>query len=84
MAIPQVQFYTLHSDEMQDLASVFNADCVPMYSKEESGFMAVPMVQKGVVVVAVDYDTAPKGIFPFEYQISIFLCLISNQNSKTI
>ncbi|CAL8332227.1 unnamed protein product [Merluccius merluccius] len=30
-------------------------------SKEESGFMAVPMVQKGVVVVAVDYDTAPKG-----------------------
>ncbi|XP_037328867.2 kynurenine formamidase isoform X2 [Pungitius pungitius] len=30
-------------------------------SKEESGFMAVPLVDKGVVVVAVDYDTAPKG-----------------------
>lgn len=30
-------------------------------SKEESGFMAVPLVSKGVVVVAVDYDIAPKG-----------------------
>ncbi|XP_036391485.1 kynurenine formamidase [Megalops cyprinoides] len=30
-------------------------------SKEESGFMAVPLAQKGVVVVAVGYDTAPKG-----------------------
>uniref|UniRef100_H3D961 Kynurenine formamidase n=1 Tax=Tetraodon nigroviridis TaxID=99883 RepID=H3D961_TETNG len=30
-------------------------------SKEESGFMAVPLVDKGVVVVAVDYDVAPKG-----------------------
>ncbi|XP_062868892.1 kynurenine formamidase [Trichomycterus rosablanca] len=30
-------------------------------SKEESGFMAVPLVQKGVVVVAVDYSIAPKG-----------------------
>ncbi|KAG9334550.1 hypothetical protein JZ751_007486 [Albula glossodonta] len=30
-------------------------------SKEESGFMAVPLVQKGVVVVAVGYETAPKG-----------------------
>lgn len=30
-------------------------------SKEESGFMAVPLVDKGVVVVAVDYDIAPKG-----------------------
>lgn len=30
-------------------------------SKEESGFMAVPLISKGVVVVAVDYDTAPKG-----------------------
>ncbi|TNN45160.1 Kynurenine formamidase [Liparis tanakae] len=29
--------------------------------KEESGFMAVPLIDKGVVVVAVDYDTAPKG-----------------------
>lgn len=36
-----------------------------MYSKEESGFMAIPMVEKGVVVVAVDYDLAPKGICPF-------------------
>ncbi|XP_045904424.1 kynurenine formamidase isoform X2 [Micropterus dolomieu] len=31
------------------------------YSKEESGFMAVPLVDKGVVVVAVGYDIAPKG-----------------------
>ncbi|KAI1886460.1 hypothetical protein AGOR_G00195980 [Albula goreensis] len=30
-------------------------------SKEESGFMAVPLIQKGVVVVAVGYETAPKG-----------------------
>ncbi|KAI5616635.1 kynurenine formamidase isoform X1, partial [Silurus asotus] len=30
-------------------------------SKEESGFMAVPLTQKGVVVVAVDYSIAPKG-----------------------
>lgn len=30
-------------------------------SKEESGFMAVPLVHKGVVVVAVGYDIAPKG-----------------------
>lgn len=30
-------------------------------SKEESGFIAVPLISKGVVVVAVDYDTAPKG-----------------------
>ncbi|XP_040041831.1 kynurenine formamidase isoform X1 [Gasterosteus aculeatus] len=30
-------------------------------SKEQSGFMAVPLVDKGVVVVAVGYDTAPKG-----------------------
>ncbi len=38
---------------------VFNA--LFSHSKEESGFMAVPLVDKGVVVVAVDYDTAPKG-----------------------
>ncbi|XP_048871496.1 kynurenine formamidase isoform X1 [Brienomyrus brachyistius] len=31
------------------------------FSKEESGFMALPLVQKGVAVVAVDYDIAPKG-----------------------
>lgn len=30
-------------------------------SKEESGFMAVPLAHNGVVVVAVDYSTAPKG-----------------------
>lgn len=30
-------------------------------SKEESGFMAVPLASKGVVVVAVGYDVAPKG-----------------------
>ncbi|KAJ8283176.1 hypothetical protein COCON_G00020260 [Conger conger] len=30
-------------------------------SKEESGFIAGPLVQKGVVVVAVGYQTAPKG-----------------------
>ncbi|KAJ8367536.1 hypothetical protein AAFF_G00315090 [Aldrovandia affinis] len=30
-------------------------------SKEESGFLALPLVQKGVVVVAVGYETAPKG-----------------------
>ncbi|MCI4383247.1 hypothetical protein PGIGA_G00024280 [Pangasianodon gigas] len=30
-------------------------------SKEESGFMAVPLAQKGVVVVAVEYSIAPKG-----------------------
>lgn len=30
-------------------------------SKEESGFMAVPLISKGVIVVAVDYDNAPKG-----------------------
>ncbi|KAG9337901.1 hypothetical protein JZ751_027554 [Albula glossodonta] len=30
-------------------------------SKEESGFMAVPLVQRGVAVAAVGYDIAPKG-----------------------
>ncbi|KAL4648645.1 kynurenine formamidase isoform X1 [Arapaima gigas] len=30
-------------------------------SKEESGFLAVPLVQRGVAVVAVGYDIAPKG-----------------------
>ncbi|XP_041696844.1 kynurenine formamidase isoform X2 [Coregonus clupeaformis] len=30
-------------------------------SKDESGFMAVPLVHKGIVVVAVGYDIAPKG-----------------------
>uniref|UniRef100_A0A8C7X4G0 Arylformamidase n=1 Tax=Oryzias sinensis TaxID=183150 RepID=A0A8C7X4G0_9TELE len=30
-------------------------------SKEESGFLAVPLTEKGVVVVAVGYDIAPKG-----------------------
>lgn len=32
-----------------------------IFSKEESGFMAVPLIDKGVVVVAVGYDIAPKG-----------------------
>ncbi|XP_016890581.1 kynurenine formamidase isoform X2 [Cynoglossus semilaevis] len=31
------------------------------FSKEESGFMAVPLISRDVVVVAVDYDIAPKG-----------------------
>ncbi|KAJ8345857.1 hypothetical protein SKAU_G00300500 [Synaphobranchus kaupii] len=31
------------------------------FSKEESGFIAVPLVQRGVAMVAVDYDIAPKG-----------------------
>ncbi|KAK7118963.1 hypothetical protein R3I94_020969 [Phoxinus phoxinus] len=30
-------------------------------SKDESGFLAPPLVQKGVVVVAVGYSTAPTG-----------------------
>ncbi|NP_001017677.1 kynurenine formamidase [Danio rerio] len=30
-------------------------------SKDESGFLAVPLVQKGAVVVAVGYSIAPKG-----------------------
>ncbi|NXY92633.1 KFA formamidase, partial [Alcedo cyanopectus] len=30
-------------------------------SKEESGFAAPPLVSRGVMVVAVGYDTAPKG-----------------------
>ncbi|XP_018600940.2 kynurenine formamidase isoform X2 [Scleropages formosus] len=30
-------------------------------SKEESGFLAAPLVQRGVAVVAVGYDIAPKG-----------------------
>ncbi|XP_076133864.1 kynurenine formamidase isoform X1 [Alosa pseudoharengus] len=30
-------------------------------SKAESGFMAVPLVSRGVAVVAVDYSIAPKG-----------------------
>ncbi|NXX13120.1 KFA formamidase, partial [Podargus strigoides] len=30
-------------------------------SKDESGFAALPLVSRGVAVVAVGYDTAPKG-----------------------
>ncbi|XP_061080866.1 kynurenine formamidase-like isoform X2 [Conger conger] len=30
-------------------------------SKEESGFIAVPLVQRGVAMAAMDYDIAPKG-----------------------
>lgn len=40
---------------------VFNVDAFLSQSKEESGFMAVPLIDKGVVVVAVGYDIAPKG-----------------------
>ncbi|KAM4583876.1 kynurenine formamidase isoform 3-T3 [Odontesthes bonariensis] len=35
--------------------------CFCLFSKDESGFMAVPLIDKGVVVVAVGYDIAPKG-----------------------
>uniref|UniRef100_H2U8U6 Arylformamidase n=1 Tax=Takifugu rubripes TaxID=31033 RepID=H2U8U6_TAKRU len=46
-------------------------------SKEESGFMAVPLVDKGVVVVAVDYDIAPK-VLSFSLALSFtnghFVC----------
>ncbi|XP_069511350.1 kynurenine formamidase [Ambystoma mexicanum] len=31
------------------------------FSKEESGFMAAPLVAKGIAVAAIDYDIAPKG-----------------------
>lgn len=41
---------------------VFYPGALCLKSKEESGFMAVPLVDKGVVVVAVDYDIAPKGM----------------------
>ncbi len=48
------------------LVQVFHADALCSHSKEESGFMAVPLVGKGVVVVAVGYDIAPKGrVFSF-------------------
>ncbi|KAM9296768.1 kynurenine formamidase [Gastrophryne carolinensis] len=30
-------------------------------SKEESGFMAPPLVSRGIAVMAMDYDIAPKG-----------------------
>nr|XP_033818015.1 kynurenine formamidase isoform X2 [Geotrypetes seraphini] len=30
-------------------------------SKEESGFMAAPLVRNGIAVAALDYDIAPKG-----------------------
>lgn len=39
----------------------FNVNAFCSRSKEESGFMAVPLIDKGVVVVAVGYDIAPKG-----------------------
>lgn len=45
------------------LLEVFHVVALCFYSKEESGFMAVPLVDKGVVVVAVGYDIAPKGRF---------------------
>lgn len=43
------------------LLQVFHVGALCSHSKEESGFMAVPLVDKGVVVVAVGYDIAPKG-----------------------
>ncbi|XP_075025370.1 kynurenine formamidase isoform X6 [Calonectris borealis] len=33
----------------------------PFWNKDESGFTAPPLVSQGVAVVAVGYDTAPKG-----------------------
>lgn len=45
----------------QIFTELFHADVLCTRSKEESGFMAVPLVHKGVVVVAVEYDIAPKG-----------------------
>ncbi|KAG8446434.1 hypothetical protein GDO86_014041 [Hymenochirus boettgeri] len=31
------------------------------YSKEESGFMVAPLVARGIAVMVMDYDVAPKG-----------------------
>ena len=68
LAVLQVQSNLLHSDGRGVWGSAWcsRADCVPVCSKEESGFLAVPMAQNGVVTVAVDYDIAPKGVSPFE------------------
>lgn len=48
--------------------------CVCSLSKEESGFMAVPLVDKGVVVVAVGYDIAPKGMSLFPQSVKKYCC----------
>lgn len=57
----------------------FHADSLCTYSKEESGFMAVPLVDKGVVVVAVGYDIAPKGrVFSFLMK----LCLLMGKDGS--
>ncbi|KAK1163758.1 kynurenine formamidase isoform X1 [Acipenser oxyrinchus oxyrinchus] len=47
----------------QDLALVIyiHGGYWQFFSKEESGFMAPPLVSRGIAVVAVDYDIAPKG-----------------------
>lgn len=52
---------------------LFHAAALFTCSKEESGFMAVPLIDKGVVVVAVSYDIAPKGkVFPFRTVLFLF------------
>ncbi|KAJ8348926.1 hypothetical protein SKAU_G00275150 [Synaphobranchus kaupii] len=43
------------------LVIYIHGGCWQSLSKDESGFIALPLVQKGVIVVAVGYDTAPKG-----------------------
>lgn len=55
---------------LQMLIPLWGFSCwfiVCFWSKEESGFMAVPLVDKGVVVVAVGYDIAPKGTTRFHW-----------------
>lgn len=61
LAVPQVQFCAGLMYTFKIYHRVFHLDTLCLKSKEESGFMAVPLVDKGVVVVAVDYDIAPKG-----------------------
>lgn len=51
----------------------FNVNAFCSRSKEESGFMAVPLIDKGVVVVAVGYDIAPKGRVFFLFLTALFL-----------
>ena len=68
LAVSQVQWSTFRCVPITTWmkTELFNADALFTHSKEESGFMAVPLVDKGVVVVAVGYDIAPKGrLFSF-------------------
>ncbi|XP_067287128.1 kynurenine formamidase [Pseudorasbora parva] len=53
----------LPSSSSPDLPLViyFHGGYWQFLSKDESGFLAVPLVQQGVVVVAVGYSIAPKG-----------------------